>query len=318
MAGRRRKRNAGGAVVALLCVLGVALILAFGSNGNFADDLIDIWNNTIRYDTAETSVSSLVTQEEDGDLLMYVIDTGNSDSIVLRTPGRQAILVDAADNDDSSRTLATLDALGIKSLAAAVATHPDADHIGSMDDVLTSIPVETIYLTDQTSDTKTYDNLVESIEQSGVRQDIVTAGYRFEIDGVSFTVLNPQDKEYEDNNNSSIVLLVEYGSTRFLLEGDAETDALSDILAQYSPELDIDVLKVGHHGSSNATTEEFLDVTTPELAVITCGKDNDYGHPHRKVTDMLKQDGVTTLRTDQNGDIAIFSDGEDITWKSAA
>ena len=130
--------------------------------------------------------------------------------------------------------------------------------------------------------------------------------------------MSPQETELEDSNNSSIVLLMQYGATRFLLEGDAETEAIGTMLAAYAPEMDIDVIKIGHHGSSNATTEELLDASTPSLAVITCGEGNDYGHPHRETLDLLQAGHVKSLRTDENGDIAIFSDGNEITYKTAA
>ncbi|WP_066644293.1 ComEC/Rec2 family competence protein [Christensenella timonensis] len=319
MARRKRKSTAANLVIALICLLILVLFLVFGSHGTFLSNLGDVWNNTVNYGTAEQNVAALVTLEkEQTDLLLYVIDTGNSDSMVLRTPDGHAILVDAADNDDRQRILDTLKALGIEKLDAAVATHPDADHIGSMDDVLLNIPVATFYRTSKTAKTKTYDNMVDAAEQKQIPVTYVTAGDTFSIGGLSLKVLNPQDKKYDDTNNSSIVLLVEYGETSFLLSGDAEEEAIADMLGEFAPDMDIDVLKIGHHGSHNATTEELLDATTPNLAIITCGEDNDYGHPHKETLDLLGEDNITTLRTDEKGDIAIFSDGTDITYKTAA
>ena len=121
--------------------------LSFGSQGTFLENLGDIWNNTINYGNAQQNVSQLVTQEDaQTALILYVMDTGNSDSMVLHTPDGHAVLVDAAENDDANQILETLKALGISKLDAAVATHPDADHIGSMDDVLLGIPVDTFCL----------------------------------------------------------------------------------------------------------------------------------------------------------------------------
>lgn len=316
---RRRKSTALQLVIALVCMLILALFLVFGSQGTFLGNLGDIWNNTINYGMAQQNVDALVTPEQkQSDLILYVIDTGNSDSMVLHTPDGHAVLIDAAENDDAQRILDTLQALGIDKLDAAVATHPDADHIGSMDDVLLGVPVDTFYRTTKTAKTKTYDNMVKAAEQEQTPVTFVTAGDAFSIGGIDFTVLNPQDKKYDDTNNSSIVLLVEYGETSFLLSGDAEEEAIADMLGAFATEMDIDVLKIGHHGSHNGTTEALLDATTPALAVITCGKDNDYGHPHKETTDLLNADNIITLRTDQKGDIAVFSDGNDVTYKTAA
>ncbi|MEA4854666.1 MAG: ComEC/Rec2 family competence protein [Christensenella sp.] len=315
---RRKNKGSLKILITILCIIGVVLIFAFGTNGSFTDNIIQIWNNTIHYGEQQTNVEALVSGSNDGQLLMYVINTGNSDSIVVRTPDGQGILIDAADDDDASLILATLKDLGITRLSAAVATHPDADHIGSMDDVLEAIPTDKIYMTSYAAQTKTYDNMIDAISESGTKEILTFAGDSFEIGSVLFQVLSPQETELEDSNNSSIVLLMQYGATRFLLEGDAETEAIGTMLAAYAPEMDIDVIKIGHHGSSNATTEELLDASTPSLAVITCGEGNDYGHPHRETLDLLQADHVKSLRTDENGDIAIFSDGNEITYKTAA
>ncbi|BDF59207.1 hypothetical protein CE91St36_20240 [Christensenellaceae bacterium] len=319
MARRKRKSSAVPLIVVIVCLLILIAFLSFGSQGTFLENLGDIWNNTINYGNAQQNVSQLVTQEDaQTALILYVMDTGNSDSMVLHTPDGHAVLVDAAENDDANQILETLKALGISKLDAAVATHPDADHIGSMDDVLLGIPVDTLYRTSKTAATKTYDNMVRAAEDEQTPVVYVTAGDTFTVGGIDFTVLNPQDKTYDDTNNSSIVLLVRYGNTSFLLSGDAEEEAIADMLSTFAPEMDIDVLKIGHHGSHNGTTEELLEATTPELAIITCGEDNDYGHPHKETLELLQEDRVTTLRTDQQGDIAVFSDGNDVTYKTAA
>ena len=217
------------------------------------------------------NVAKLVPRDND-DLLLYVIDTGNSDSMVLLTPDGHSLLIDAGESDDAGRILDTLSALRIESLDAVVATHPHADHIGSMAAVLNQIPVGTIYMTDFVTTTKTYEKMLGAIEENNVPAVNVTDGYAFDLGGVRFTVLNPQAREYGDANNSSIVLLAGYGGTKFLFEGDAEEEAIADMLANDSGLMDVDVLKVGHHGSHNATTQEFLNATTPPSPSSTAAK----------------------------------------------
>ncbi|MEG2625941.1 MAG: ComEC/Rec2 family competence protein [Christensenella sp.] len=310
------KKTLIGVVVTILCIIGVILIFLFNTNTTSLNGLKEIWNSTI-HPTSSQNVSELVPADST-ELLLYVIDTGNSDSLVIRTANDRAMLIDTGENDDKQRIIDTLNALGITSLDALVATHPHSDHIGSMEEILESIPVRTVYMTDFSEQAQSCKSITKQIKAKNIAAVNLTEGDTFSLGDVHFTALNPQNAEYDNANNSSIVLLAQYENTKFLFEGDAEKEAVSDMLAHNAEIMDVDVLKVGHHGSHNGTTQELLDAATPALALITCGKDNDYGHPHKETLDLLSVENVTVLRTDKNSDIAVFSDGNEITYKTAA
>lgn len=321
---RRKKQNGklGGIVTALVCIAVILVLLVSGGQGSEFFSQIE---NALRQSFTPTDVQdkmnieTLVSlPENSGKLILFVVDTGNSDCIVIREPGGQTLLVDAADQDDFSHISNVLSVLQAETLTAALATHPDADHIGSMDDVIERHTPEVFYMTSFPKDTKTYTDMLAQLEQNNVAVVTGVAGMEFSLGQARITFLNPQDKDYDSANESSIVFLMEYGDTKFLLTGDIEDGALGDILTLYPELLDVDVLKIGHHGSAASTSQELIDLTTPEIAFITTGEDNDYGHPHSETVEILDANSVTTLRTDLLGDIVIFSDGQQITYKTAA
>ncbi len=308
-----------GGIVTALCIIGIVLMFALGSEGDFISNLQQIWTNTIdgagEWQPVDRDAQSLAALESNGDkLIIYAIDTGNSDCILVRTPEGHSMLVDAADSDDIRNISGTLQALEIEKLDAAVATHPDADHIGSMGKVVAEFTPSVIYMPNFEKDTSAYTSMINAIQENNVEQVLVTAPYEFTLGSLHALALNPQPREYESANDASIVLLLTYGQNKVLLTGDIETEALADIMANYPDLLDVDVLKIAHHGSARSTTQDFLDATTPDIAIINAGEGNDYGHPHRETTALLNENQIVTLRTDQDGDIAIFIDKTDISY----
>lgn len=219
------------------------------------------------------------------------------------------MLVDAAEDDDFQKIKATLDKYGVTEINALIATHPHADHIGAMDDVIESVDVDVVYMTNYVDDTKVFVNLMDAVEDVGVSMIIVKSGMEFAFGDASVTVLGPQNGKYGDANNKSIVLLVSYGETDFLLTGDMEEKESREILEKWGKDVDCEILKVAHHGSATGTTKEFLDLATPDIAIISCGEDNPYGHPDEETLALLDASGAEILRTDQMGDIAILTDG---------
>lgn len=191
-----------------------------------------------------------------------------------------------------------------------MATHPHSDHIGGMADVIESFSVGNVILSPATHTTKTYTNMLTAIDQSGAKVTLGVAGTEIFSDGeLSAVVIAPVTEDYSDLNNSSVVIMLTYGEKKFLFTGDAEEDEERTITA----DVDCDVLKVGHHGSSTSTGSAFLTAASPEYAVISCGAGNSYGHPHTETINKLKKAEINIYRTDLQGDIVMTCDGKNIS-----
>lgn len=265
-------------------------------------------------DTASPQSDTAALPDGSDPLRVYFLDVGQGDCTIL-TQGDSAMLIDAGDNDKGTAVQSYLEYLGIEELDYAVLTHPDADHIGGADVVLYKFDCDAILMPDAQTDTRTYDDVIQAMNAKGESAVHPAPGDVYEFGDARFTILAPVD-DYDDNNNNSIVLRLDHGDNSFLFTGDAENQAEEDILSTQA-DVDADVLKVGHHGSSTSTSDAFLAAVSPDYAVISCGEDNKYGHPHAETLNRLRENGITVYRTDEQGTIVAESDGQDITWSSA-
>lgn len=243
---------------------------------------------------------------------VHFIDVGQGDSILIQS-GDSAMLVDAGTNESGSVIVEYLKALGISHLDWVIGTHPHEDHIGGMDDVLRAFPVDRVMMPEKEHTTKTFEDVLDAIIEQDLSVTAPVPGDTYELGNSSFTILGPV-KEYGDElNNWSVVLCFNCGDTSFVLTGDAESEAEEDILAQ-SSDLKADVLKLGHHGSSTSSSEAFLNAIDPSAVIISCGPDNDYGHPHASTLEKIEALGAAIFRTDQQGTIVVESDGKTLTY----
>ena len=247
----------------------------------------------------------------EGQAEFHFIDVGQGDAALIRTSAGN-VLIDAGTNDAEEELVAYLKAEGITELAYAIFTHPHEDHIGGADAVLDYCEVKNVILPDVTTNTVVYTRMMDAVEAEGATVIIAVPEAVYTVGDLKLTILAPIGKDYADMNNTSVVLRADFGGSSVLYTGDAEDVSEEEMLERYrlNGKLDCDLLKVGHHGSENSSTEAFLDVVTPELAVISCGEGNKYGHPTQETLARLNERQVTYWRTDLLGSIVVISDGE--------
>ena len=265
--------------------------------------------------TFSPSTSAQPETEFDGALEIYVLDVGQGDSIFLRAPGGETMLIDAGEAQYFSEIDSFLKEQDVASLDVVVATHPHSDHIGGMSQIIEAYEIENFYMPAVTHTTATFEKMLSALEAREITPTIAYASSHAEIawdEDVSVRILSPLEGiNYEDLNDWSIVLNITYGETGILLAGDAEAYAEDAMLANFPAEdFAATVLKLGHHGSSTSTTEAFLSAVSPQIAIVSAGAGNSYGHPDEETLALLEAYGVTVCRTDEQGTIHIMLDGK--------
>ena len=269
---------------------------------------------------------------DSGKLRVCVLDVGQGDSIVVETPSGRTMLIDGGGVNDETRpedgadvgervVVPYLHEQGINRVDVLVLTHPHGDHVGGLPAVLQEEPIGVVL--DGTVlpyPTPAYQAFLAGVRAHHIPYQHAVRGMRLALgDGITADVLNPpvSGTPYgttPDNttiNNYSVVLRLTYGRTHFLLTGDAENEAEQSMLDAY-PDLTADVLKAGHHGAANASSDPFLDRVHPHYAAISCGLHNHFGHPSPAALARLTAHGVTVFRTDHNGAVTFLSDGQTV------
>ena len=240
-------------------------------------------------------------------------DVGQGDAIFVEAPGGYQILIDGGPSSVILEKLGKEMPFWDRTLDFVILTHPDYDHVSGLIEVLKSYKVENILWSGVVRDTPEYREWENLIKNEGANIYIAKAGQRITAGSTVIDVLYPLESlegvESSNANNTSVVTRLSYSDNAFLLQGDAYKSTEAKIME--SGGIDSDVLKVGHHGSKTSTSKEFVDAVSPDIAVISCGKDNPYGHPHEETLQNLF--GAEVLRTDLMGDIKISSDGNSLT-----
>lgn len=279
MAKRAKKNNA-------IEVIILIIVIAF-----------TIYNNLIEQSTANKT-------DAKGKVSVHFIDVGQADSILIRTENGNA-LIDAGNNEDGPLLVKYFKSLGINSFDYVFGTHAHEDHIGGMDDIIKNFKVEKYYMPNAATTTKTFLDILDALDAKSYKFSVPKIGQKFSMGDVHFEIIYVGEDE-TDLNSTSIVMRMDHGENSFLFTGDSTSKVEKLIL---DSNIDVDVLKVAHHGSSYSNTLDFLKKVSPKYAVIEVGANNSYNHPEKVILRRLQSLNIEVYRTDQSGTIIMESDG---------
>ena len=246
-------------------------------------------------------------------LRVHFLDVGQGDSILLESEG-EFVLVDAGEKDCGRFVLDYIRDRDADSLKYVIATHPHTDHIGGLTTVINGIKTENFITCETDQQTATWKNVLKAVDKNDVNYIDAMVGSSYRFGEAEFTILAPHSSSYEGGyNDYSVVIMAQYGDNRFLLTGDAGKVSEREML-EAGADLHADVLKCGHHGSSDSSSEGFLLQVDPAFAVVSCAQNNEYGHPHTETLQKLELMHCTCLRTDTMGTIVAAADGKHIDF----
>lgn len=299
--GFKSKKNLSIFLVLFLCMA----VLGFGKDQTETKQVV-----TKKTETKKEEIRKTVLQKESS-LEVHFINVDQADATLFICDG-EAMLLDAGNNSDGTKIQLYLNKQGVKSLKYLILTHPDSDHIGGADVIITKFPIENVFMSDYEKDTRTYEDVIDALEYKRLKWSTPKVGSTYSLGNAKFTILAP-NKKYQDPNEASISLILEHGENSFLFTGDAEYEAEKDIIGT-KMNIDCDVLKAGHHGSKTSNSKEFLKKASPEFVVVSCGEENSYGHPHAEPMNQFRSMGTKLFRTDEQGTIVASSDGKELSW----
>jgi beta-lactamase superfamily II metal-dependent hydrolase len=262
---------------------------------------------------------SLYLDNSSSMLKVDFLDIGQGDSVYIQAPNGNQMLVDGGKPGSVLARLGEVMPLSDKSIDVVMGSHPDADHVGGLNDVLDSYHVGTVIEPGSVTDTKTWTTLEDKIKEKSIPRILAQKGMKIILDkkhGVYVDILFPdQDVSGWETNASSIVARVVYGHESFLLTGDSPIAIEQYLVGMQKYNLKSTVLKLGHHGSRTSSSQIYLETVAPEYAVISAGLNNSYGHPHKEVTDLLAFLHIPSLSTIEKGTIKFETNGEKLEVK---
>ncbi len=290
-------------LISFLVIVALLIASAIVSSSLFGDDsLLDM-----------AGLRDEVTS--DGNMTVEFIDVGQGDCTLI-TSSDTVILIDGGEAGEAQTVINYLKNKNITSIDCCIATHPHTDHIGSLYKVFDEFQIKDVIMPEIPEDiiptTKTYERFLESVSENAENVLPAVAGEAHTYGDIKIEILAPVN-DYDDLNNMSVVSKISFGDTSVMMTGDAGTSSEKDMLKNQRVDYSADILKIGHHGSRTSTSDEWLSAVNPQFAVILCGENNDYGHPHKELIKRLNKFNLEYYRTDLVGNIVFKSDGKNIT-----
>lgn len=250
--------------------------------------------------------------KEAGEMKVHFLDVGQGLSILVQSDG-QTMIYDGGDKSTSSFVVSYLQQQNVTTIDYLISSHYDSDHMAGLIGCLSAFDVKNVISSDYEHDSKLYQSFIQAVADKGLTMQHPAVGTEFSFGTGSFQILAPATIDPDDSNKNSVAIKLTNGENSFVFTGDAESTS-EKAMCESGIDLSCDVLVPGHHGSGTATSWDFLQATVPEYAVISCGKDNQYGHPDKDVMDKLESMDIQVYRTDKQGTIVAVSDGTTITW----
>ena len=305
-----------GLIVLALAVFGILFLFSKGSGGSSGGESSgseqSLSANSADKSEADQNGNSS-TPEGSAQVKVHFIDVGQGDCTLVMSRG-EAMLIDSGERDDSDRVIKYLKEQGVTKLSCIIVTHPHTDHMGEMPDILKAFKTDKFIMPkvpdNMVPTIMRYEKMLKQIKNQGLEISW-SSNSEFRLGDAVINTYTPKG-QFEELNDYSTVVKISCGSRKFLIMGDTEKEEESDLLAQRF-DFRADVLKVPHHGSYKGTTSELLNAVGAQYAVICCGKNNDYGHPHDSTLKRIKMFISNVYITKDNGDIVFTTDGKSLT-----
>ncbi|MBQ2676852.1 MAG: MBL fold metallo-hydrolase [Clostridia bacterium] len=301
-----KRKKISSVFISLFLFVLVGCIAITLSSYNLLPGNIPTWDDILGKTEVPTAVIT------DGGDAVHFIDCWQGDSAVIMSDNTVTV-IDAGPGKYANDVVDYLKQQNITKIDNLILTHPHEDHIGGADDVVKSFEVGKVYMKKPSKGneptSKTYENLLKAISAKQLKITDPAVDSTISAGNFTLKVLGPL-KDYDDYNENSIIIKAEYNDISFVFTGDAEKGSEADLVKTYGNQLNADVLKVGHHGSSTSSSKSFIAKVKPSYAIISCGADNSYNHPHSEAVNTLKDTNAKIYRTDLSGNIVVKTDGK--------
>ena len=284
-----KKKRSGKTSLLLIIVLIIVSLFGLGESG-----------------VIDTDTPTFTNEYLDGEVYVHFIDVGQGSSTLIQQ-GKNAVLIDSGLSEYGETVSDFITSCGVETLSYVIATHPHNDHIGSITEVMDNFEVGEIIMPElseiNTPTTRVYENFIDYIIERDIPVNAAQFNDVYSVEDINIRILGPV-KQNKDLNNMSVVCRITAGDSAFMFLGDAETEELESINKYCSSDISSDVLLMGHHGSSTSVYEPFLDKVNADIAVISCGKNNSYNHPHEEALEYCEESGMDVYRTDLDGTVS--------------